>query len=311
MPYQNDMQTLANVVSPAYAAMQAGIQNDTANDKAAMENQQYAGQMPAEIAKPGLQNLFTQAQTGQVGAMTDKLNLENQLTGATMPGTIGATNSGNQAKMTASQAQSMGNLGTIAGQVAAMMDNVPAAARPAAMQSVLAKYGVDPSKLPPQFMSGDPDMLRQASASMIQASSGYKTAMDETNAKVQGSVDVANIGADARVTAAEQAAGARLQAAQVAAQAKQMSQNFEQAAVAAERAGNHDLARQYYQASINTKAMAAQNTAGLLNMQVPDPGFGAGGGSGGQPQAPAGNTPNAVPNQSALEAEMRRRGLLK
>jgi len=31
MPYQNDMSTLADVVSPAYAAQQMGIQNDTAN----------------------------------------------------------------------------------------------------------------------------------------------------------------------------------------------------------------------------------------------------------------------------------------
>ena len=64
MPYQNDLMSLADVVSPAYAAGQGMQQEDLANQKQQLENERFAGQNPAEIAKPGLQNLFTQAQTG-------------------------------------------------------------------------------------------------------------------------------------------------------------------------------------------------------------------------------------------------------
>src|SRR5712664_3268678 len=192
MPYQNDLSTLADVISPAYAAQQAGIQNDQANQEQAMKNQVYQQQMPALEKQPGLENVFKQAQTG----LTQGQGMAAQATGlkdlATLPSGIQAGVAGNQAQLTADHAKQLGSLGQMAGQVAGIMDGVPQAARPAMMQQILKSNNIDPQSMGP-LLSGDPDMLRQVSQKMIGMSSDFQTKSMEANTRGAYEENVAGI----------------------------------------------------------------------------------------------------------------------
>jgi hypothetical protein len=221
MAYVNDMQSLADIAGGAAAAQQAGIQNDAANQQQQIANTTAQGQQAAEIAKPGLANMYTQAQTANENAVAQQ-NQTSALVGqATAPGKIGALNAEQSASMTASQAKSVGQIGQIAGQVAGIMDGIPAFQRPDAMQKVAQSYGIDPDKLGP-LMNGDPDMLRQVSQKAVQASASYQEqqlkgtqdfqrAVTTTGQLVSGRQDVADTSADARTKAAQIAADARTQ----------------------------------------------------------------------------------------------------
>lgn len=306
MPYVNDMQTMANLVSPVDAAVQMGIQNRQSNEEQGLKNQLQAGTLAADIQKPGLQNLFTQAQTAATDAATQGKTLENITTAGTMGSSINATNAGNQLKLTQDQAAKLQTLGQMAGQVAGYMDNIPGPARPAAMQQFAAQHGIDLSQMP-GLASGDPDALRHVANNMIQMSAPYQTTMNEQALRNQGSENVANISADARVTAAEASANARVQAAQLMKQMHEQQQTFEQAAVRLQ-SSNPQLAQQYAQAALQLKQAQAGITNQLIQgqpLQMPDITQGGGG-------APAPSTPNtAAGGGNAVEAEMRRRGLIK
>lgn len=220
MAYVNDAQTLADVVSPAAAAAQMGVQNDDANQAAQIANTTSQGQQAAEIQKPGLQNLFTAAQTSHVNADTTAQNLTNQGTAATQPGAIAATNAGNQTKITSDHVQALQQVGTIAGQVAGLMDNVPPAARPAAMGQIVQQYGIDPNSLGP-LMSGDPDQLRQFSQQSIQAGSAYQEQLLKGNQEYSKQLDSTNALVSGRQSVAETQAQARTDAARISAQQRQ------------------------------------------------------------------------------------------
>lgn len=316
MPYQNDLSTLAQVVSPAYAAQQAGIQNDAANQQQELANQKAAAQLPYAGPEAAANLAQTQANTGLVNNQATGVGLRNMFTAQTQPGEVAATNAGNQVKVSSDHLQSISQLGQLAGLVAQQMDGVPAPARPAAMQQLLTKFGANPQDLQQAglggLLSGDPNQLRQFSQGAIQASADYQTKMAETGLKEAGATDRANITSDARVQSAQLAAQARMQAAQIQRQAKEQSQTFEQAAVAAEKSGDHAAAQRYYQAAQNIRQMAAQTTATLVGQQAPNPGFDQGGGGSNNPSTPSAPPANApAPSQADIEAEMKRRGLLK
>lgn len=220
MPYQNDMSTLADVIGPAYAAQQAGISNDAANQEAQAKANVATGTQQADIDKAGLSNLFTQAQTAQSQALTQGQTLGNIEKAGTLGSTIGAENLGNQAKMGAAQLQKVGQLGQLAGQVAGYMDGIPGPARPAAMAELLHNQGIDPATLGP-LASGDPDMLRNFSQKAIQASAPYQQAYMERQMQGDTARDVANTEAGAHVQGAQITADARAQVAQIAGQYKQ------------------------------------------------------------------------------------------
>lgn len=274
MAYVNDAQTLANVVGGAAAAQQMGIQNDAANEEQQIKNQVAAGQAPAEIQKPGLANLYQQAQTGETNARTQGLNLSNQGTAATQPGAIAATNSGNQLKISKDQADQLGTVGTMAGQIAGMMDGVPEAARPAAMAQIAQKYGFDVNQFGPQIASGDPDALRQVSQKAVQASSAYQTEQLKQTGEYNKATDVATIsGNKARDVAQTQADVKRYVSDNVVA-ARKLSQTTDQAiatlgnkiAAAGTNADPNDVQLMHVlqEQQIAAHQMMAQNTAQLV-----------------------------------------------
>lgn len=192
MPYQNDMSTLADVVSPAYAAQQMGIQNDTSNAQSQLDLAIKQGQAPALMQSPGLENMYKQAQTGY----EQGLGMAAQAKGigdlALLPGNIQVGQQENQVKISAAQNQKMGQLGQMAGQVASILDGVPAPARPAAFAQIMQNAGIDPRQLGP-LASGDPDQLRAISQKMIQTSAQYQTEIGKVQAQGQNERDVANI----------------------------------------------------------------------------------------------------------------------
>lgn len=293
MAYVNDAQTLADVVSPAAAAAQMGIQNDAANQQQQIANTTAQGQQAAEIAKPGLQNMFTQAQTANEQAVTQQNQSKALLGQATLPGEIGSTNAANTASMSASQAKSVGQIGQIAGQVAGIMDGIPAFQRPDAMQKVAQSYDIDPDKLGP-LMNGDPDMLRQVSQKAIQASAAYQTDYMGKSMENQGKTDVANIDQAGGIQKAQITADARTQVAtlnrQVAQQKltidQQIGQLTQKIGTPNEQPGDRNRLQDLQKYSLSLRDMQAQTTRALM-------GLGDNSGTGNNPAAPQDTIPSA------------------
>jgi hypothetical protein len=219
MPYQNDMSTLADVVSPAYAAQQMGIQNDTANAQSQLDLAIKQGQAPALMQEPGLKNLYQQAQTGY----TQGLGMAAQAKGigdlALLPSSIQAGQAENQTKITQSHAQQLGQFGQLVGQVAGIMEQVPPAARPAAMQHILQQNNIDPNQVGP-LINGDPAMLRDVSQRMVVASGAYQQMLGEQGIKGQTERDVANIHGQYGLANTQALVQGRQQVAETNAQAK-------------------------------------------------------------------------------------------
>lgn len=208
MPYVNDAQTLSDVVGPASAADALQTQQAQAQQEMAIKNQVAAGQAPADIQRPGLQNALTQAQTyGQQG-----LGMQSNAKGLAdmyaAPSAAQAQVAGNQANMTADQAKKIGSLGQMAGQIAGQMDDVPPPARQAAMAQILQSNNIDPSQLGP-LASGDPDMLRNFSQKAIQASSDFQTKMATGAQEITGRENIAGIENTGKIESTKILAGAR------------------------------------------------------------------------------------------------------
>lgn len=208
MPYQNDMSTLADIVSPAAAADFAGQQNQMELQKQSLENQLKAGTLQADIEKPQLANLFTKEQTG----VEHGLSLQQQAKGfqdvAQMPSAIQAGISENQLKLSQTQTDKINQLGVMAGQLAGVMDGIQPEKRAEAMDAYLRSNNIDPSQLG-VLASGDPDTLRQVSQKMIQASSTFQTQMAVEQQRGLNQANVAGITASGRQQAAEISADAR------------------------------------------------------------------------------------------------------
>ena len=307
MPYTNDAQTLADVMSPVDAAMQSAQQNGAANIAEAIKNQVSAGQAPADIQKPYLQNALTQAQTYGEQGLGLQQNAKGLADMFAAPSAAQAQVSGNQLKVSTDQLTKMNQLGQMTNAIAAQMDNIPEAARPAAMQQIAQKYGIDPQTVG-NLMSGDPQLLRQFSQAMIQGSAGYQQTMAEQTLRNTGAANVAEISGNARVTSAETTAAARVQVANVVKQMREQQQTFEQAAVRLQ-SSNPELAQKYAQMAVQLRQAQAGITSQMVTgapLTLPDLTSGGGQPSGGT-QAPS--TPPTGGN--ALESEMRRRGLIK
>jgi hypothetical protein len=321
MPYQNDMSTLADVVGPAYAAQQAGIQNDYANQQEAAKAAVAQGTIGAEIAKPTLANQFTQAQTSNEQGLAKTSNAAGNIAQAAEPSGAQAAVAGNQLKMTADQAQKLGQVGQLAGQAAAYMDNVPAPARPAAMAQLLQSNNIDPTTLGP-LASGDPATLRQAADAMAKSSAQFIQESALTGQKVAGEENVAGIGAAGHIQATKELVGGRVDVANIQAQVKQATAplaalqqqlytrltNGTSKDPASDRAMLNNInqtIQQIRQTSLFQQGITGTNAPSTV---PPVPTTGGGGGT----QAPTGNQPApTAPDQNAIEAEMRRRGLLK
>jgi hypothetical protein len=319
MPYQNDMSTLADVVGPAYAAMQAGIQNDATNAKTQLDLQTAQAQQPAEIQKPFLANMFQQAQTEEAQQRGLGQGLQNYAAQQTMPGAIGATNAKNQLAQTQADSGKLLQLGQLAGQVAGYMDNIPPPARQAAMSQILQQNGVDPSRLG-VLANGDPDMLRSFSQKAIQASSSYQEKLMEQNMRFNEATTVAGIQGDTSRAVANIGKEGRVEAAQLQAETKKQLANMQQVAgqlyakVAAGTASPEERA-------------ALQNMTQVMQLIRSNPFPSSITGTNVVPSVPAipdttqttptqpdlGKGPLAgnQPSPSDVEAEMRRRGLLK
>jgi hypothetical protein len=284
MPYQNDLMSLADVVSPAYAAGQGMQQEDLENQSKQLANERYAGQNPAEIARPGLQNMFTQAQTGAEQGVAAQQQAKGTLDQSLLPGQIKTGQAENETKYGAQKLQQFGQMGQIANQAAGLMDNIPEAARPAAMQQLAQKYGIDPQALGP-LANGDPDMLRNFGQKLIQSSADYQTKLMQEQIHGQTAENVANISGSARVAGAEASANARVQAANITAQMRQQQQTAEQAAVAAAKRGDTASANAYSQLAMNLKQAQAGITSQLvMGQNIPTPNFPTQGNTGGGQQ---------------------------
>lgn len=316
MPYVNDAQTLSDVVGPASAADALQTQQAQAQQEMAIKNQVAAGQAPADIQRPGLQNALTQAQTyGQqgLGMQENAKGLQDMFAA---PSGAQAQVAGNQLKMTSDQAQKIGQIGQMAGQAAAYMDNVPPPGRPAAMAQLLQKNGIDPSQLGP-LASGDPQMLRQAASAMAQSSQQFiqQSALESQKGQIQQGV--ANTEATSRQGVASTMAGSREAVAQTNAAVRQSLAPVQAivgqltAKAAAGTATPQELAilkwAQSSQQLIHSGDPFQSGITGTnTQSNVPDvPNVGGSGGQNGTQQPPA------VPDQNAIEAEMKRRGLLK
>src|SRR5260370_14028744 len=107
MPYTNDMGTLAQVVSPAFAAGQIGMQTGLANEEQQTKNEVARGTMAADIAKPGLQNLFTQAQTGTQQGLAAQEQAKGLTATQTQPATSAATGAAAQTAFTGEHAKQL------------------------------------------------------------------------------------------------------------------------------------------------------------------------------------------------------------
>jgi hypothetical protein len=309
MPYTNDMQSLAQIVSPVDAAMQQAQESGNANIQDALKTQILQQQAPALGQEAALKNLFTQAQTGTQNAVGVGQTLANMGKAGTLQSTINAENAGNQVKVSQAQVQQVQQLGQMAGAIGAYMQGVPPPARPAEMQRILQQQGIDPAKLGP-LASGDPDMLMQASKAMVQMSPDYMTHMGEQELRNQGSQKVAEIGAEATTNRASIMAQAQVERQQLVNQVRSQQQTFEQAAVAAQKRGDAQAYNMYSQLAIQMKQAQAGIESTLVTgqpLQVPT-------------MAPGGTQPvNAAPAQGPaagggannIEAEMRKRGLLK
>lgn len=292
--YQNDAQTLAQLVGPAYAAQQAGMQSANQQEQEQLANQKLSAELPYAGPQAAAETALKQNQGALYGTEAQKGNLANLFTEATQPGTIKATNAGSNVKYTAAQAESIGQVGQIAGQLAGVLDNVDPQQREQFMTNYLSSKGLNPSDFGP-LASGDPDQLRNFSQKAIQASAPYQQELMKQGAETERATGVAGIQANARVTGAEATANARVQAAQISAQMRQQMQTAEQASVAAAKRGDTAMANQYAQLAQNLRQAQAGITGALVGQPLPQAFPGQ------APGAPA-PQPGATPQQPTAPA---------
>lgn len=192
MPYTNDMQSLADIVGPAYAAQQAGIQQDQATQEGELKNQQSAAMNPLIQQEQQSKNAETQQQTQYYGALTGNQNLKNNLETATQPGQIAATNSANGLKVTQDNVQKVQTYGQFATQLAPVLEQTPPLQRAAVAAAAMQKAGIDPEVAAP-YLGEDPNVmperLRTIGQKMVQQSGKYISDMAETGLKEEGATN--------------------------------------------------------------------------------------------------------------------------
>lgn len=317
MPYQNDMSTLANIISPVDAAVQAGTEQYAQNQQDLAKAAVAQATVPAEIQKPYLGNLFTAAQTAGQQGLAQQEQAKGQVAQALVPGEIGAGQAGQEAKLTSAHVDQLQNLGQIVGTLDQSMQGVPAAARPAIVGQFLDSNGVKDPSIRQMMLNaaGQEGGLQQVSQGLFNASDKARQMVLGENIRGGYQLGTAQIGAQGRLASAEATAQARVQVANITAQMRQQMQTFEQAAVQAQKNGNPQLAQQYTQAALQLRqAQANLNSQLLFGQGLNNPMSGntpevTPQGGTPAPAAPQGNQPPKV--EDAVTAEMRKRGLLK
>lgn len=311
MPYQNDMSTLADVVSPAAAASAGGYQSGLSNIQDAIKANIQQNTIPQEIQKASLANALLQAQ----GQTQQGISAQQQAAGLTaqqeQPSTSEAGIAGNQAKLSAAQLENLSNIGGTVNKMADFLDKIPPPARPAMMQSFLDQNGVKDPGIRQAVSSGDPQLLRTIGMGLIQHSQGYVQSMDlerEKGAQQRANTELENAG---RLANTKELVSGRTDVAEINKSAKAMmlktdniiaSLTAKQAAgqLTPDEAATLNQARQAQQLArtnpfIN-QMLQPDASAATNQMPVAQPG---------SVTSPQGNVPNA-----ALE-EARRRGLIK
>lgn len=320
MPYQNDMMSLADIVGPAYAAQQAGIQNDLANQQEQVKAQIAQATMPQEIQRAQLQNQLLGAQgQAEQGIAAQQLAAGNTAMQA-QPSAAQAQIGGNQAKISAAHLDQMNNLGQIVGQISSYMENVPPPARPAMMAQILDQNNVNDPAIRQAVASGDPQQLQALSQHLFDVSNAARADILKGTIQGQNQANVANIEGGYKVQVAEQSAEARKYAADQKARIDQLKQTTDQAIAQLsgrigspqEQPGDRERLQFLSQQQALVRQMQAQNAQQLLNLGTPAPMLNI-------PQSPQGAAPqqnNSAPAgggniDPGLAAEMQRRGLLK
>lgn len=197
MAYENSQQTLADIIGGPMVAAQQG-QSDAVQQ--ALEQQKLQQQAIAtriaqatqedQIQKSALANQFLQAQIPGEAARSQMAQTSADTAAATQAGTIGATNSANLTKMTSDQASRLANAGQLFQQVGSMLDSIPPVARPAALNQIASKYGIDMSQFP-QMQQVPPEqipaVLNAMGQKIMQASTGWQ----QNQVELQNKKDIA------------------------------------------------------------------------------------------------------------------------
>lgn len=267
MPYTNDLATLSDVISPVDAAMEQGQQSGYQGLQSAVQNNIAQATMPQEIQKATLANQLLNAQ----GYAEQGLGMQNQAKGLAdlyaAPSTAQATVAGNQAKLTSSHVEQIGQLGQIVGGLADQMQSVPGPARRAMMNQILDSFGVQDPSIRQIMASGDPDQLRQISQGLFQASNAARQTVLGEGIRQQTALGVAGIGANARQQVAETTAQGRIAVEQLRDQQRQQAENFEQAASQELRAhGNTPLYQELSKQALQMRQFVGQTNRALLGM---------------------------------------------
>lgn len=221
MPYQNDLSTLADVVGPAYAAQQAGIQNDAANQQAQAEAAVAQNTIGAKSQQPTLANQLLGAQT----YAEQGLGMQQQAKGLqdlyAAPSGAQAMVAGNQLKISQDQAEKLSTLGQMSGQLAGYMQQIPPAARPAAMQQFLQSQNVTDPGIVQAIGDGDPDKLNALSQHLFETSSQARQTILSEGIRGQTAENVAAQEVQGRQNVASTLAGSRVNVAGINAAVKQ------------------------------------------------------------------------------------------
>lgn len=225
MPYINNLQSLADIVSPATASFQAGLQSAQENQAQQLANQKMATMMPLEAQQMQLGNQMKQAMLpGLMGQSASQL-AAGQTALQTQASNAQSILAKNISSMTGDQAQTLTNVGQILNQTGAALQNVPPAARPAMLNAIGQKYGVDLSQQYPQLMQMDPNQLPAALSQIGQSMVGASTAWQQFQMQQNTQKDIANTNAASRLGAATIAANASMANAKTAAQARELLMN--------------------------------------------------------------------------------------
>lgn len=304
MPYQNDMATLADVVGGGSAALQAGTQNELANQQEAIKTQIQQATMPQEIQRASLNNALLQAQ----GQAEQGQAAQQQAAGLTalqgQPSASAANIAGNQVKLSTAQMEQMSNLGNMVGQLANYMQNIPPPARPAFMQHFLDQHDINDPGIRQAVGGGDPEVLGKISQGLFAASNQARAIQMQEGMRGDTARDVANISSEGRIEGQTIAAQAQIQKAEIAREYKEQAMTFEQRAAKAYAAGDFQTYSDLAKMAMNLRQLAAQNTGQLImgtTPQIPVPPT---------PQQ-SGQSPQGGPDSNAVEAEMRKRGFIK
>lgn len=154
------------------------------------------------VQSESLQNQTTAAQLPGVVGNSQSLAAKGQLDASNLPNAIAEAKSNTLAKMSDNDAKMMTNMGGQISQFGAILNNIPAPARGAALTQFASKFNMDAnSPLIKGLLEADPDKLpdvvKSMGGSMIQLSQDYVKQSGLVGQKVAGQVTVAQTRADA------------------------------------------------------------------------------------------------------------------